>query len=79
MTCNTSAFGCCPDGVTPAHGVDMEGCCLQYPYGCCPDNYKPAEGPHLEGQQSGILPYLQILLVLEEELTLIKINGQINS
>lgn len=49
MSCNTSAFGCCPDGSTPAHGHGGEGCCLLYSYGCCPDNYKPAEGPHLEG------------------------------
>lgn len=49
MSCNTSAYGCCPDGETPAHGPEFEGCCLQYVFGCCPDNYRPAEGPHLEG------------------------------
>lgn len=49
MSCNTSAYGCCPDGETPAHGPDSEGCCVQTSFGCCPDNYKPAEGPHLEG------------------------------
>ncbi|XP_026315037.1 papilin isoform X10 [Hyposmocoma kahamanoa] len=49
MSCNTSAYGCCQDGETPAHGPDYEGCCLLYAYGCCPDNHQPAEGPHLEG------------------------------
>jgi hypothetical protein len=51
LSCNTSAYGCCPDGRTPAHGHGSQGCCLLYPYGCCPDNYQPAEGPHLEGKQ----------------------------
>lgn len=52
MSCNTSAYGCCQDGETPAHGPDYEGCCLLYPYGCCPDNHQPAEGPHLEGNKN---------------------------
>ncbi|XP_047512899.1 papilin-like isoform X1 [Pieris napi] len=47
--CETTAYGCCSDGETPAHGPQNEGCCLRSRFGCCPDNYTPAEGPHLEG------------------------------
>lgn len=48
--CEDAKFGCCRDGVTPAHGPNEEGCCLAAPYGCCPDNTLPAQGPSLEGE-----------------------------
>lgn len=47
--CSESPYGCCEDGVTPAHGYNREGCCLKSPFGCCPDNIAPAQGANLEG------------------------------
>ena len=45
-------YGCCDDGITPAHGPNKEGCCLNTLYGCCPDNVLSAQGPKLEGEFS---------------------------
>lgn len=47
--CKNEIFGCCPDGATPAHGPNGEGCCLDSEFGCCPDNIRAASGPQLEG------------------------------
>lgn len=49
MPCHESAYGCCEDDVTPAHGPNSEGCCLSTPYKCCPDNILPARGPNFYG------------------------------
>ncbi|XP_050091776.1 papilin-like [Anopheles aquasalis] len=55
--CTKEPFGCCPDGKTPAHGHNREGCCVQSPYGCCPDNVVPAQGPNQEGCECEYSPY----------------------
>ncbi|CAG0888031.1 unnamed protein product [Darwinula stevensoni] len=47
--CEKEEFGCCPDGVTAAHGQNGEGCCLNTEFKCCPDNITPAKGPEGEG------------------------------
>ena len=49
MPCENSTYGCCDDGVTPAHGPNREGCCLSTPYKCCPDNVLAARGPDFYG------------------------------
>lgn len=49
MACDSGAHGCCPDNVTPAHGPNKEGCCLNTQFGCCPDNIVSANGPNFEG------------------------------
>lgn len=49
MPCEENQYGCCEDGITPAHGPNREGCCLATQHGCCPDNIRPAQGPNLEG------------------------------
>lgn len=49
MPCEDSAYGCCEDGATPAHGSNNEGCCLSSTYKCCPDNVMPARGPNFYG------------------------------
>ena len=38
-------WGCCPDPLNPAHGPDLQGCCLNTEFGCCPDNTAAASGP----------------------------------
>ncbi|XP_062568471.1 papilin-like, partial [Saccostrea cucullata] len=50
--CRNSLFGCCPDGRTPARGLNLEGCegtCKGTRYGCCPDQRTTARGPNGEG------------------------------
>ncbi|XP_068083649.1 papilin [Anabrus simplex] len=54
LTCDSSKFGCCLDGVTEAKGPFNEGCptyetCKETKYGCCPDDVSPALGPNEEG------------------------------
>ena len=49
MPCHDSIYGCCEDGITPAHGPNNEGCCLSTPYKCCPDNSLPARGLNFYG------------------------------
>lgn len=47
--CAQERFGCCQDNLTPAHGPNGEGCCLETVFGCCQDNVNAARGPNLEG------------------------------
>ncbi|XP_062596568.1 papilin-like [Saccostrea cucullata] len=50
--CRNSLFGCCPDGRTPARGLNLDGCevtCKGTRYGCCPDQRTTARGPNGEG------------------------------
>lgn len=55
-------FGCCPDGITPAGGKNLENCtvvecdengicepCSENKFGCCPDGITPAKGEELGG------------------------------
>jgi len=42
-------FGCCADGVHPAHGPSSIGCCAVTEFGCCPDYVTPAAGPYFQG------------------------------
>lgn len=58
--CNYEPYGCCDDEITPAHGPNKEGCCLNTVYGCCPDNILSAQGPNLEGNFS----YFHYILIL---------------
>ena len=53
--CEKEKFGCCPDGVTAAHGQNGEGCCLNTEFKCCPDNITPAKGPDGEGKEIELL------------------------
>ncbi|KAK5647606.1 hypothetical protein RI129_002498 [Pyrocoelia pectoralis] len=55
-TCQSSLFGCCPDGISFATGVDFEGCdiikdnCTESYYGCCPDGVTSGKFcPHYKG------------------------------
>lgn len=44
-SCLLTKYGCCPDGVTHAHGFNNEGCGCEYAqYGCCPDGKSIAKG-----------------------------------
>lgn len=49
VPCADAEFGCCPDEITPAHGPNDEGCCLNSAHGCCPDNLNSATGPNFDG------------------------------
>lgn len=46
--CANSTYGCCPDGITIAHGVNFKGCgvinienCSASYFGCCSDGVSP--------------------------------------
>nr|XP_027227919.1 papilin-like [Penaeus vannamei] len=57
--CLQSAFGCCPDRVTPAAGPFQKGCpkvssCRDTLHGCCPDGFSIARGPDGEGCEGGV-------------------------
>ncbi|XP_030037071.1 papilin [Manduca sexta] len=48
--CRHTSFGCCPDDVTVATGLNNQGCGCQYTaHGCCPDRQTEAAGPNFEG------------------------------
>jgi len=56
VACNTTAYGCCPNGVDPALGPDLAGCdsvspsdCAATHYGCCLDGTSTATGPNFAG------------------------------
>lgn len=57
--CKATPFGCCPDRVTAAEGVNNLGCppkdpiptglCIETDFGCCLDGLTAARGPFLYG------------------------------
>jgi len=48
--CEATEFGCCPNRLTEAKGVDFLGCpCETLTHQCCPDGVTPAKGPKFEG------------------------------
>ena len=48
--CHFGLYGCCPDGMTGALGINFTGCaCETFTYGCCMDGISVAQGPNLEG------------------------------
>ena len=48
--CHFGPYGCCPDGMTGALGINFTGCaCETFTYGCCMDGITVAQGPNLEG------------------------------
>ena len=57
QSCQTSLYGCCPDGKTPSDSPSMENCrhgsesepCENTEYGCCSDDVTAARGPFKEG------------------------------
>ena len=45
-SCNSTDFGCCPDGKKTARGLDNLGCgCAFSEFGCCYDQVTEATGP----------------------------------
>jgi len=60
VACNTTAYGCCPNGVDAALGPNYEGCeslsadCASARYGCCPDGMSIAAGPNFVGCPSTV-------------------------
>ena len=48
-SCEDTTFGCCKDGLRPAHGDGLLGCCAFTEFGCCDDDLTPAQGPYGEG------------------------------
>lgn len=55
--CTKEKHGCCADGVTPAHGPDQLGCCINTEFGCCPDNMTPAKGANHDGKRERLHRY----------------------
>ncbi|XP_067680592.1 papilin-like isoform X6 [Haliotis asinina] len=54
--CQSSRYGCCPDGRTPASGANNAGCpasCQSSQYGCCDDGVTEAQGPNMYGCEAG--------------------------
>ncbi|PSN47564.1 hypothetical protein C0J52_19332 [Blattella germanica] len=54
VKCETTEFGCCPDGKSVAQGPFSKGCaqpetCQETEFGCCPDGVSPAEGKKFKG------------------------------
>ena len=68
--CQDSAYGCCPDKLTPATGPNEEGCndisvvtppvggaCELGEFGCCPDGKTAATGKYLTLLMLKLLSY----------------------
>lgn len=54
LLCDDSRYGCCPDGITAASGLNYAGCAVEDPckkstWGCCEDGISEATGPNFEG------------------------------
>ena len=72
--CQSSMYGCCPDGRTSAEGPNHRGCngieiltdCFGSTYGCCPDGETPMQGSDYEGCFDGGLIEEEILSKTED-------------